>query len=155
MSSLFLTKSMLVILLLPLLLPLIAASLYDPASPVHQATVKSYYKFTSTSLTPKFPTLVEYHAPWCGHCKTIAPETETLAKKLKGMYDVIAVNCDDAKLKSLCQGVKGFPTLKIWVADQYTGKRTDKDKHHMESKRPMHVSSGWSHKERWIRVINN
>jgi hypothetical protein len=54
---------------------------------------------------------------------------EVLAKKAKGMFDVVAVNCDDQKLKSLCQGVKGFPTIKIWVADPYTGKRTNTGKY--------------------------
>lgn len=58
--------------------------------------------------------LVEFYAPWCGHCKKLAPEYEKLGEALKGQKSVLIakVDCDDHK--SLCSkyGIQGFPTIK-------------------------------------------
>ncbi|KAI5841356.1 thioredoxin-like protein [Morchella snyderi] len=61
------------------------------------------------------PALVEFFAPWCGHCKTLAPIYEQLADSFANQKDKITIAKVDAdNHKSLGQrfGVKGFPTLK-------------------------------------------
>ena len=62
--------------------------------------------------------VVEFYAPWCGHCKNLAPEYQKAAKALKGIIGVGAVDCDEHK--SLCgqYGVKGFPTIKVFGANK-------------------------------------
>ncbi len=73
--------------------------------------------------------VVEFYAPWCGHCKQLAPEYQKAAKALKGIVGVGAVNCDEHK--GLCSEfqVKGFPTIKIFGENKkkpadYNGQRT-------------------------------
>lgn len=59
--------------------------------------------------------ILEFYAPWCGHCKNLKPAYEKAAKSLAGLAKVAAVNCDEESNKAFCGqfGVQGFPTLKI------------------------------------------
>jgi len=61
--------------------------------------------------------IVEFYAPWCGHCKKLEPDMIQLAEKNKGIFKVAAINCDDEK--ELCGNfdIKGFPTLKIFPSE--------------------------------------
>ncbi|KAI1787964.1 protein disulfide isomerase [Ganoderma leucocontextum] len=67
------------------------------------------------------PALVEFFAPWCGHCKSLAPIYEQLADAFAHQKDnvVIAKVDADGVGKPLGQkyGVTGFPTLKWFGAD--------------------------------------
>jgi protein disulfide-isomerase A6 len=65
--------------------------------------------------------LVEFFAPWCGHCKNLAPTYEQLADAFVHAKDKVVVAKVDADGvgKPLGQkfGVQGFPTLKWFPAD--------------------------------------
>eukprot|EP00128_Syssomonas_multiformis_P011731 Colp12_sorted_trinity150504_noHs@29888 len=78
--------------------------------------------------------MVEFYAPWCGHCKNLAPEYASAAKKLKDQkVHLGAVDCTVEQ--SLCQqyGIQGYPTLKVFAAGSkgepvdYQGGRTSGD----------------------------
>merc|ERR1719242_2353400 len=62
------------------------------------------------------PLVVEFYAPWCGHCKQLAPEFAKAATHLKGMVIFGAVNCDEDANRPLCGQfqVQGFPTIKVF-----------------------------------------
>lgn len=62
------------------------------------------------------PALVEFFAPWCGHCKALAPVYEELGQAFASAGDKVIIGKVDAdKHKALGKrfGVQGFPTL-MW-----------------------------------------
>ncbi|KAL8744560.1 MAG: hypothetical protein Q9184_007986, partial [Pyrenodesmia sp. 2 TL-2023] len=112
-----------------------AEGLYSKNSAVLQVDGKSYDKLVAQS---NQVSIVEFYAPWCGHCKNLKPAYEKAAKGLDGLAQVAAVNCDDESNKAFCgsMGVQGFPTLKIVkpskkpgkpIVEDYQGGRTAKD----------------------------
>ncbi|KAI1756848.1 thioredoxin-domain-containing protein [Xylaria castorea] len=116
-------------------LPTAQAGLYPKSSPVLQVDAKNYDRLIAKS---NYTSVIEFYAPWCGHCQNLKPAYEKAAKNLDGLAKVAAVNCDEDENKQLCgmMGVKGFPTLKIVhpgkkkgskpIVDDYNGERTAK-----------------------------
>ncbi|KAJ0167309.1 putative protein disulfide-isomerase [Colletotrichum tanaceti] len=113
-------------------LPSVQAGMYPQNSAVLQVDAKNYDSLIAKS---NHTSIVEFYAPWCGHCQSLKPAYEKVAKNLNGLAKVAAVDCDEDGNKSLCAqfGVQGFPTLKIVrpgkkpgkpVVEDYKGPRT-------------------------------
>ncbi|CEP14057.1 hypothetical protein [Parasitella parasitica] len=62
----------------------------------------------------KVPWFIKFYAPWCPHCKSLAPTWIEMASQLRGQINVGEVNCD--ALPAVCgtYDIKGFPTLKMF-----------------------------------------
>jgi protein disulfide-isomerase A1 len=60
---------------------------------------------------------VEFYAPWCGHCKTLAPKWEELGKWAKDKPNLVIAKMDATANDVDAVQVSGFPTLKLFKAD--------------------------------------
>lgn len=77
--------------------------------------------------------LIEFYAPWCGHCTRFAPTYEAVAKQLHenqtSERKVMVAKVDGAGDRALASrfNVRGFPTFYLidgWNVREYSGKRT-------------------------------
>jgi len=65
--------------------------------------------------------LVEFYAPWCGHCKSLAPEYDKAAKQLLNNPNIILAKVDSTGNEVAGLSVQGYPTLKWWRKDKSLG----------------------------------
>eukprot|EP01062_Namystynia_karyoxenos_P071119 TRINITY_DN66533_c0_g1_i1.p1 TRINITY_DN66533_c0_g1~~TRINITY_DN66533_c0_g1_i1.p1 ORF type:complete len:503 (+),score=123.12 TRINITY_DN66533_c0_g1_i1:80-1510(+) len=74
------------------------------------------------------PALVQFYAPWCAHCKKLAPEWNAAAGELKG--SAVLARCDATEEPELAAryDVQAYPTIKIFMhgtdVGEYEGGRT-------------------------------
>ena len=64
------------------------------------------------------PVLVDFWAPWCGPCRTVAPHLVALAKHNAGRLVVVKVNTDQHTAFAGRLGVRSIPTLAVYKGGQ-------------------------------------
>jgi protein disulfide-isomerase A1 len=65
---------------------------------------------------------LEFYAPWCGHCKKLAPEYEKVGAAFANVDKVVIAKID-ATENDTPEEIKGFPTLMFYPAGSTKGEK--------------------------------
>jgi protein disulfide-isomerase A1 len=67
---------------------------------------------------PTKDVMVEFYAPWCGHCKKLEPVYREVAKRVERVSTLIIAKMDATANDAEGVDVEGFPTIKFWAASK-------------------------------------
>jgi len=112
----------------------VKSSIKPPPPP--ETLILDSHTFDEVALDTSKNVLVAFTAPWCGHCKSMKPIYEDVARNFKPESDCVVANvdADAATNKPLAEkyGVKSFPTIKFFPKgnkepEDYEGGRSEAD----------------------------
>ena len=81
--------------------------------------------FDGDILKSSVPVLVDFWAPWCGPCRSVAPIVEDLASQYAGKLKVAKINVDESTEVAMRYQITSIPTFILFkngqVADRALG----------------------------------
>ena len=63
------------------------------------------------------PWFIKFFAPWCGHCKKLAPTWKRLFEEHSDKYNIARVDCTSPEATEVCQQllIRGYPSLILFA----------------------------------------
>lgn len=81
--------------------------------------------FAREVMRSDLPVVVDFWAPWCGPCRSVAPALDRLSQELAGQVKIAKINVDENPVVMRQLGVQGIPTMLIVkkgkIVDRWVG----------------------------------
>lgn len=88
-----------------------------------KVTNLNYNQFVSKVVSSTDPWVVDFYAPWCGHCQVFAPEFERVAQTFEGRVNSGKVNCDENQWLCNEAGVNAYPSVRFYKGALHQGQK--------------------------------
>lgn len=77
--------------------------------------------FEAEVLSASQPVLVDFWAPWCGPCRSMAPVIDDLSKEYNGKVKIAKLNVDENQSLAASYGIMSIPTMLIFKEGKVMG----------------------------------
>ncbi|MGE4530376.1 MAG: thioredoxin TrxC [Acidithiobacillus sp.] len=88
---------------------------HSPIFPDHPANLSNTL-FSPYIQKNELPVLVDFWAPWCGPCRSMAPQFEQAGRALRGRVLFAKVNTEDEQAIGARYQIRSIPTLVLFKA---------------------------------------
>ncbi len=70
------------------------------------------------------PLVVDFWAPWCGPCRTMAPAFEKVSQDMHGRARFVKINTEDEQNLAAAYNIRSIPTLALFVSGREIARQT-------------------------------
>ncbi len=67
--------------------------------------------FEQEVINSEIPVLVDFWAPWCGHCRMLSPTIDELSQKYAGKVKILKLNTDENPNSAVKFRINSIPNL--------------------------------------------
>jgi thioredoxin 1 len=95
----------------------------------HPILIVDELSFPDEVLAAGVPVLVEFSGAWCGPCRALEPVLQRLSNEANGRFKVAKVDMDDSPRLVAKYGVRGAPTVMVFVNGEERGRHLGLTRH--------------------------
>ena len=75
-------------------------------------------EFESEVINSDIPVVVDFYAPWCHPCKSIAPILQTLSEEYEGKVKFVKIDTDENNELASEYSIRSLPTIMFFSVEK-------------------------------------